>query len=141
MCCVWRDAFTQLRRLAEAVHSEGVFLGVSQCGVVRRLCVWRAGSVITSCYRNLVGRYLASVIEWRSGECAFWYKGRGVREVRAAVLWAGLVWMNMPELTCSEWWDAGLQLGEVCQNAFRVNAVGECDLCLVALCALGEKFS
>ncbi|CDI82633.1 hypothetical protein EAH_00067180, partial [Eimeria acervulina] len=98
-------------RLAEAVHSEGVFLGVSQCGVVRRLCVWRAGSVITSCYRNLVGQYLASVIEWRSGECAFWYKGRGVREVRAAVLWAGLVWMNMPELTCSEWWDAGLQLG------------------------------
>lgn len=50
-------------KYAHGVHSEFVFFGVSQCGVVRRLCVWRTGSVIASCYRDLVRQYLASVIE------------------------------------------------------------------------------
>ena len=77
VCCVWRYAFVEGRRLAEALHPEGVFFRVSQCGVVRRLCVWRTGSVITSWYRGLVRQYLTSVIEWRSGECEFWYKGMG----------------------------------------------------------------
>ena len=40
--------------------------------------------------------------------------GRMAREVREAVLSAGLVWVEMAELICSEYVDDGVWLGGVC---------------------------